>query len=109
MDVRVTERTSSPSQVCEIILGSRSRRVKLPGIRVQGRIEVNVRKRVHQERPGGDDLVIDVHLRAQVPSHRDMRLRYAERFVDEHVKNRCLIFPRGEGDRRQRGGRGTAR
>jgi hypothetical protein len=53
---------------------------------------------VHHERTRGYDFAIDIDLWADILPHRYMRLGYTERFMDEHVKDGCVIFPRGEGD-----------
>ena len=92
-------RTSPPSQVREIAIRSGSCGIEFPRIWIQGRIKVDIRIWVHDESACGDDFAVDVDPRADIPPHRNMRLRYAERFMDEHIKDRCLVFPRGEGDR----------
>jgi hypothetical protein len=55
---------------------------------------MDVRKWVDHESASGDDFAVDVHFRSDIPPHRNMRLGYAERFTEEHVKDGCLTFPR---------------
>ena len=56
---------------------------------------MDVRKRVHDKRARGDDLAVDIRLWAHVAPHRRVRLCDAERFADEHIHHRRLVFPRG--------------
>lgn len=70
---------------------------------------MDVRKRVHDQRARGNDFAVDVRLWAYVAPHRRVRLRYAERFTDEHVHHRRLAFPREQGNGGERvGGRAGA-
>jgi hypothetical protein len=65
---------------------------------------MDIGKGVHDEGARGDDLAVDVRLRAHVAPHRRVGLCYAERFTDEHVHDWRLAFPRGQGDGGERGG-----
>ena len=60
---------------------------------------MDVREWVHNKGACGDDFAIDVYIWADIPPHCDMGLSYTERFMDEFVKDGCLIFPCGEWDR----------
>lgn len=79
--------------------GLRSLGIEFPWIGVNSRVKVDIREWVNHKGACGDDFAIDIYLWADILPHRDMGLGYTERFMDELVKDGCLIFPYGEWDR----------
>jgi hypothetical protein len=92
-------RTSTPSKIRKVGFRLQPRGIEFPWIWIQRRVEVDAGKWVHHERACRYHFAVDIRRWADIPSHCNVRLSYAERFTDEQVKDGCLTLPRAEGDR----------